>query len=393
MLNSSFFNSIQLLRDKYYTDFQFNLFSVLRGGTDEVRLHSRFISEILDLSGSHGFDEQFLQIFLKLLGIDPNLFDKPTVFTEYKNIDILVKSGSSAIIIENKIEAKDQDNQLNRYYNSIRDEGFKDIYLVYLTLNGEEPSSQSIEGLDKLYLNSNRFMCVSYKNDIYGWVESCLALSVRIPALRESFVQYLELIEILTEKVKSVQYMKNLKDILIKDDNFQNFLDLQEAFNSVLLDLQVDLWERIQTSLEPILGKPGIESIISNEGKITAIRNFIDKKRDSKYFGLYYPLENGACFGVEMQGDGIIAGVYCQEEEQPKKHRELLGLLENINHSSSSKWWPCYRYIEPNINYRSITRRDLTALASDNTRQEIADSITIYISSVLELTGGSGLRK
>ncbi|MCP4987377.1 MAG: hypothetical protein GY928_15375 [Colwellia sp.] len=67
LFNSSFFKSVQLLRDKHHTEFQFNLFSVLRSASDEVRLHSRFITEILNPKGSHGFGDCFLQEFLKTL--------------------------------------------------------------------------------------------------------------------------------------------------------------------------------------------------------------------------------------------------------------------------------------------------------------------------------------
>ena len=161
LFNSSFFSHIQLLKDKYYTEYQFNLFSVLRSNSDEVRLHSRFLGEILNPQGTHGFNNLFLDEFLKHLKISPELSKDALVMTEYKNIDIFIKINDVAIIIENKIYAVDQDNQLSRYYESILAEGYKYIYIIYLTLDGANPSSQSIDKLKSSYLDSNQFVCLS----------------------------------------------------------------------------------------------------------------------------------------------------------------------------------------------------------------------------------------
>jgi len=393
LFNTNFFKHVQLLRDKYYTDSQFNLFSVLRSESDEVRLHSRFLAEILNPNGSHGFEDVFLKLFLQKIGIDLEFDNKPLVVTEYKNIDILVKAGDAAVIIENKIYADDQDNQLTRYYETIHDEGFQIIYLVYLTLAGSQPSSQSINGLNESFLNTNKFQCISYKSDVHGWIESCLLLSAKYPALRESFAQYLELIENLTAKIKSVQYMKELKELLVKDNNLSNFLDLQQAYSSILVDLQVDLWERIQKSIEPLLGMPSDASITSKEEKVAAIQKFMDGRRNSSFFGLFYHAVDGIHqFGIEMQSNGIIAGISCPEEKHPKQYKELVSLLDKHSQSSRSKWWPCYRYIEPHIHYRDVTGNDLKVLTSENSRQEIADKTASYISSLLEIVGDARLR-
>ncbi len=87
MFNTSFFRHVELLREKHHTDFQFNLFSVLRSESDEVRLHSRFIAEILNPKGSHGFGSYFLGELLKLIGMKLKSLDSAVVFTKYENID------------------------------------------------------------------------------------------------------------------------------------------------------------------------------------------------------------------------------------------------------------------------------------------------------------------
>src|SRR5688572_11747237 len=103
--------------DKLREQNTFNIFSILRNKNDEVNLHSRFIGELLNPIGSHKLGNIFLNHFLKLLNINTQGFEKATVHREYKDIDILIKSGSKAIILENKIWAEDQEKQLERYNN------------------------------------------------------------------------------------------------------------------------------------------------------------------------------------------------------------------------------------------------------------------------------------
>ncbi|MCP4987676.1 MAG: PD-(D/E)XK nuclease family protein [Colwellia sp.] len=308
------------------------------------------------------------------------------VFTEYKNIDILIKSGDTAIIIENKIYAADREKQLTRYHNLISAEGFNEIHLVYLTLDGSEPSKSSTEGLD---LETVKLIkCLSYELDIYEWLEKCLSKSVKEPTLRESFVQYIEIIEKLTGKVKSVTYMNGLKELMMEGENLADFLDLQKAYNEVIIDHQVELWKLIQEEVK-FLGELSEDSISSDIDKKKSIQNFMEGRKNSNYFGLFY-FREGESFhiSIEMQGEGIIAGVCCSKEENPEKYNNLVNQLEAAEHQSQrSKWWPCYRYIEPYIHYKALTRDNLFILASKDAKKEIAKNTAEYLKSIIDIIG------
>ena len=47
----------------------FNVFNTIGLRTEEVRLHSAFIAELLNPQGSHGLSNLFLQSFLKQMGL------------------------------------------------------------------------------------------------------------------------------------------------------------------------------------------------------------------------------------------------------------------------------------------------------------------------------------
>lgn len=149
---------ISIIRKKYdeiaeITGENFNVFRVLGLTSNEVRTHSAFIAELLNPKGSHGCIDTFLKLFnerlrssineqIKESSENNNILldridkfsssDKCNAFVEYYigqinedstiggRIDILLRDQNNLeIIIENKIYAYEQDNQLIRYYNYI----------------------------------------------------------------------------------------------------------------------------------------------------------------------------------------------------------------------------------------------------------------------------------
>ena len=136
---------------------RFNIFQVLNITSDEVRLHSKFIAELLDPKGTHEKGSIFLNRFFELTD-STGLFntDSVTVTVEFHigpvtpttggRIDILIQDHlENALIIENKIYAGDQENQLLRYFNYAktlekRGGAFKLLYLTLFEKNASEYS-------------------------------------------------------------------------------------------------------------------------------------------------------------------------------------------------------------------------------------------------------------
>jgi hypothetical protein len=123
----------------------FNIFQILRVGHLEVKTHSPILGELLNPKGRHGQGAAFLRLFLARFEVREFDTETATVKLEYHvgqiteksggRIDIVVKdSKGAAIVIENKIYAGDQDNQMMRYR-----EVYPHAELFYLTLDGREP--------------------------------------------------------------------------------------------------------------------------------------------------------------------------------------------------------------------------------------------------------------
>ncbi|NWD74931.1 PD-(D/E)XK nuclease family protein [Pseudomonas gingeri] len=63
-----FLQTMVLLRARYQRPAGFNLFSVLRNSSDEVRLHSRLLAFLLDPKATHNQGTALLNLLLKRVG-------------------------------------------------------------------------------------------------------------------------------------------------------------------------------------------------------------------------------------------------------------------------------------------------------------------------------------
>ncbi|MDB5016397.1 MAG: hypothetical protein JWQ84_1229, partial [Mucilaginibacter sp.] len=128
----SLLNQVNAITDRYkkineLTGENFNVFRILKLESSEVRMHSAFIAELLKPNGSHGQKDIFLKLFVNAFCFKDNLIDLQSCKvkveesigtisddrTQGGRIDIVITDKHyRKIIIENKIYAGDQDNQL-----------------------------------------------------------------------------------------------------------------------------------------------------------------------------------------------------------------------------------------------------------------------------------------
>ena len=237
--------------EKFERGENYNIFNDLGFMSDEVHLHSMFLANLLNPKGSHGQRGKFLEAFLKMLqksfsaisadnlelditnaSVEVEKYIGRQTDSEGGRIDIYLTDGKHSIIIENKIYAVDQYHQMLRYWNygmsQKGDDTEKSFVLIYLTLDGCSPSKDSL-GED---LKENDIVCLSYKNDIRGWLDRCVELASRTPLVRETINQYISTIDILTNNV--MEDNKELLDILCKEENLDAIYDIANNKNIVV---------------------------------------------------------------------------------------------------------------------------------------------------------------
>jgi len=179
----------------------FNLFLLLGVERKEVATHSTILADLLNPQGTHCQNDIFLKAFLlycsqKFGKVFPKLVnqivnytwfvDKEKV-TAFGNLDIVLSCPDLQflLVIENKIDAGEQRDQLMRYAQWIETQKmyFKNRILIYLTPNGSESFTAHEYSYYKL----------SYYEDITNWLKQAL-VEIQAPRIREAILQYIEII-------------------------------------------------------------------------------------------------------------------------------------------------------------------------------------------------------
>lgn len=374
---------ISLLRFKYEkvlnaAQSQFNVFSILRNERDEVGLHSRFLAELLDPKGCHQQGDLFLRKFFEVVDASGFTCDSVRIARESRNIDILITNCQrQAIIIENKVDAYDQDEQLKRYINALKIEKFYDPWVIYLTLDGRYPSDSSLPEAERIALEeSGRFLSISYSLEIRDWLAICIKESASFPVLRETLVQYRELVDKLTGNSLVTGHLMEIKNLLLeKKDNFLAALDIEKGLIEAKIDLQWKFWDDLQNRLEKIgyqfHGKVAIEDI----------KGYYIKKRANANFAIEVVVLDGiATVGI----DGCLdIGIITMSEDKEDKlklnkwvssnmHDELTTMFET--ECKSSENWPWYIPVAEGLDFDNFSEQTLSIL-DENERKKVIDNI------------------
>ncbi len=364
----------------------FNVFTVLRRESDEVNLHSRFLHALLNHrkpGGEEGaanlrdFREQFAPEPLRDFALDGAKVER-----ERDYIDILITNDrGQALAIENKIYAGDQDRQLKGYREKLVKQGYKkeDIHLLYLAIDGRNPSEASVDGLSE-----EEYTSISYEA-ILPWLERCRKRAYDEPELRESIAQYSRLIRRMTGNDGRSELMKDLKELCLRDDNLLVAHHLAEALIHAKASLMHDMWERIKSILEensfdnPVdfAGNKKKRPSDISESRIINVLN--PKPTELAAFGLYYSFgQELARLGVQADlVDGFVVGVLCDKNGSEEKYnmieRRLKSLESKIGKGKTSDVWPWWCVLKPDGT--GFQPGDIEILADENKRNKLADSI------------------
>ena len=128
------------------------------------------------------------------------------ILREYKDIDILLidRKVKKAVIIENKIYADDcnheEEGQLEKYYREVIEEEnipAANVEVYYLTLDGHEPTENSVATSKKYPDLCDKVVYISYKYHIIKWLENCMQFAYDKPFQRETILQYIIFFQII----------------------------------------------------------------------------------------------------------------------------------------------------------------------------------------------------
>ena len=314
----------------------FNIFQNIGIMSDEVNLHSSFIATLLNPNGNHGQKGKYLKAFIEMLNEIDNSIPSDFIMTESDKlsvqveeyigngdncgrIDIDITDGKNGIIIENKIYTEDQKHQMEKYWSfGVKKYGNDAFKLIYLTLDGKTPNKISLGSLD-----DRQYICISYKYNIISWLERCLELSSNLPLIRETIIQYINTIKILTNS--NMEKNDEMLQILCNENNIDAVVDIfnckDEVYNYIInKEFIPKMKELAYKKGFYLIKKNGQEEDDWQNNWMTQYAAALLRKNDWKYFDLSFE------FNYKNLG-GLIFGFRLKVEKERKNTDENLKII------------------------------------------------------------------
>lgn len=391
----TFFKQVVAITSKYeeidlVSGTKFNLFKILDITSDEVRLHSNLLSDLLNPRGSHGQGSLFLSHFVQILKIKSFDHESATVYTEMSvgektettggRIDIFIKDAlNNSITIENKIYAKDQENQLVRYYN------YSSQNLFYLNLLGADPSKNSIGKLIK----DEHFKIISYRNQIIHWLEICRKEAVELPLLREGISHYINLLKTLVGQSSNKAMENEVRDLIVSNkENLKSAIGISQTLTAAKIKLQWLFWEELRKNIE----KTGTYEICKNSKKVDwqKVQGFYRPRKKEFHYGLRMKIfekdELTIHYGIEIESN-IYHGFTLERKgksgiansDEFLKYRNIIQEI-NSDYKSTDRWLG-WRYPNIKLNFKDFNSEGIFNLCdrqvlSENTSRIANESIS-----------------
>jgi len=363
----------------------FNVFSMLRPEDDEVNLHSRFLCELLNPQGTHGMGTAFLERFLAQAGLETFDVTTATVQREYQSMDIFIANAArQAVILENKINAEDQPQQLQRYYKAVRKEGYKNVKVLYLTLYGNAPSADSAGNLDEEILT-----LLSYADDVRDWLAACIEVAEPYPTVRETLQQYQWLVEGLTGQAGG-RLLMDVKALLKDEESLAAAISISQALVEAKIEMQFAFWLRLE------------EKLIAAGYEISEYLKYSRQKVEAYYrkgrrdLGLVLPLpellgQETLAFYVGVNYNRVYCGFIVLQDGHSATKESYPGftllseILKSLDETwSVGKYLIGWKYSKRRIEFANFDTPDTLALIDPVKREAYLDELVEEVTAAIE---------
>ncbi len=280
----------------------FNFFEALGIERKEVR-HSALLATLLNPKALHGMEDRFLKLFVEKIGFDSFCTKNAIVRTEEvikggRRLDISIVSADwkQKIVIENKIDTDDHDNQLNAYLADLKKQYDSTSYrLIYLTLNGDFPYEE---------INESEIICLSYREDILHLMEKISLSKNNLPnPILEIIRQYTITIQNITNQGVDKEMDKKMMELLVTDNNYE----LADRMYKQLSEIKIEVLTHF---IELLLGKFHSSDISVKYKSETNYKNAVARyavstaDNESEYLQLGFSLQNNKRFFITFEPAG-----------------------------------------------------------------------------------------
>ncbi|SDE08973.1 hypothetical protein SAMN05421544_10318 [Riemerella columbipharyngis] len=184
-------------------------------------------------------------------------------------------------------------------------------------------------------------MRISYKEDIITWLEKCVAISSRFPLVRETLVQYINHLKILTYQDINTKNEKEIIEYL--SENIEPAKNIHQNYDKVY-DYLTEKY--FNPNMEKFAKEKGLKYVFNGSKEYCIDFYLIKDDWDNNYW---------IKFHYDRDRDRKYHYGLCKHENYSitdEKRQKLLDFISGTNKPSSDDWYPFYF----NLDYLSVER-------------------------------------
>jgi hypothetical protein len=327
---------------------RFNAFDTLtRHHLEE--LHSNFIAYLLNVDEKHDFGDAFLRLFVEIVNENLDFDDKINGFdykeaqiykeysTQYGRLDIFITTKNFNIIIENKIYANEQDEQIPRYVAFAKSQHKRRYIVLYLTPEGYDSATGAV----------GTYHAISYRNDILKWLERCLLHTPNYPIAHAGIYFYKKTLEQKILHITDNQILMDIKTLFKDNDDAKEILkhwgEIQPAVEAYGAELKLEFFKRVYEELQKD-NELFLYKRTAGLGKRNLIRDISDILTEEKKQVKGFEFKDIDYFVVEHDYNNIYFGIAGFDVNKDKED-----IIKRMNYQSdfSNGYWQTLRYFKP----------------------------------------------
>lgn len=299
-----------------------NIYSLLNVERDEVMTHEGSIYKIFQTNYNQEINQELFLTFMRAMELEEKYYKTEwEVEKEYfigdGRIDLFFHSSDNtlAVVVELKIDAGDQEKQLARYYDFMKRSNYADFEIVYLTLDGKEPSEQSKEGIPETFHIRLR----SFGVHIVKWLSMCADILEKYSIDSSFLKQYEILLKKITQETMREQEMENL---FCDRDSLLAGMALVEALSEAQENVRHMFLEKLKKQISKN------ESICYFDDYCICVKVIGFHARNTTY-SITMSIENAyrleyCIFYADRNGESVQSNVF------KEKYKKINNIVENI---------------------------------------------------------------
>lgn len=366
---------------------KFNIFSILNMERKEVETHSMFLYELLNPDGSHFQGMKYLEIFIKeILKIEPFEYENVKVgretFADKRKIDFTIANDDYYIAIEMKIDAGDQNKQVDDYFAFATKQNKINTEVYYLTLDGKEATEKSVQN------ENTKYKPISFEEHVLNFIEKSIEKSVSLPIIRETLIQYKNLIKKITNQTtQDITMAVAVKNIITTPEMAKSATIMAQNLGYVWALREVKFWKVLADKLEEYLTNKKGWIITYDDVFCDKQDNLIKSNEEIANVLAKYRKKNYCC-GVTIQKDDFELYLYSWTNdnlnfqiEKSKNIDDIANICNITKKFEDDKRWTTSKY---EVNFSKDYNAPTYDIFSDKMLEEIVENVAKEVESYMD---------